>query len=249
MKPEESIPKHKIAELGQTIAQRAKDAEAIEKDYAAAMDRGNDLLADNDFNGAISAYTEALSIKPEEKEPKEKIEEAKRRELAQNEAAIAFEQLLADARTQISAGELRRAEELLNRAKNEAPGDDRPQKMLDEIAEIIKVRAEYDGLMSSAESKASSKDYEAAIEYFEKAKQLILSESKPDKRIADMNRLIAQEGDTKEMEELYADNMRKGGLAEGAERFEEALSFYQNALGVKAGDRACLLYTSPSPRD
>ncbi len=76
--PNEAEPKLKIKEAEDALkAVQLAEASAKEKQakYDAAILKGQQLFAANDYNAAKSAYSEAMQIKPEESEPKTKIAE------------------------------------------------------------------------------------------------------------------------------------------------------------------------------
>ena len=91
--------------------------------------------------------------------------------------------------------------------------------------------------MQEAEQLAISKNYIKAIILFEQAKVIKNDETKPQERIDELNKIIADQSSQAEKDELYKDYMTKGGLSQTAKSYEMALSHFQNALSVKENDQ------------
>lgn len=78
----EKHPTKRIAEIEKIIERlrlekvRESEAEA-EAEYAAAVKRGDDAMSDKKYENAISAFEDALELKPDEQYPKSRIERAR----------------------------------------------------------------------------------------------------------------------------------------------------------------------------
>jgi tetratricopeptide (TPR) repeat protein len=233
LKPNEQLPKDRIAAMRTAIEQSKAQAEMDQK-YKDAMKRGDDLMAQEDYLAAIEAFNEALSYKPNEKEPVEKAAEAERLEKAKSsEADQQYEKILNVARKKMDGGDFDRAEELLDRAITLKPSDQRPKDMLEEIAELKKKEAEYTSLMAAADNLAGSKSYEEAKAKYEAASSVKPNEQLPKDKIAEMNRLIAEAANADRTDELYDQYMADGDKYRNKEEYEMALNSFRNALGAK----------------
>lgn len=236
LKPNEQLPKDRIAAMRTAIEQSKRQAE-IDQKYNDAMKRGDDLMAQEDYLAAIEAFNEALSYKPNEKEPVEKAAEAERLEKAKSsEADQQYEKILNVARKKMDGGDFDRAEELLDRAITLKPSDQRPKDMLEEIAELKKKEAEYTSLMAAADNLAGSKSYEEAKAKYEAASAVKPIEQLPQDKIAEMNRLIAEAANADRTAELYNQYMADGDKYRNKEEYEMALNSFRNALGAKPND-------------
>jgi epidermal growth factor receptor substrate 15 len=236
LKPNEQLPKDRIAAMRTAIEQSKGQAE-IDQKYNDAMKRGDDLMAQEDYLAAIEAFNEALSYKPNEKEPVEKAAEAERLEKAKSsEADQQYEKILNVARKKMDGGDFDRAEELLDRAISLKPSDQRPKDMLEEITELKKKEAEYTSLMAAADNFAGSKSYEEAKAKYEAASSVKPNEQLPKDKIAEMNRLIAEAANADRTDELYDQYMADGDKYRNKEEYEMALNSFRNALGAKPND-------------
>jgi len=236
LKPDEAFPKQRAADLAELMS-KEKEAITINEKYAEAMAKGDDLMTHKDYLGAIREYNKALALKPNEQEPVDKATEAERLEKAKdNDENSQYEKIITVAQKKIDAAEYDRAIELLERAQKLRSGDDRPKQML-ELINIIKMKeAKYIALMEKGNELAGRKDYQAAINEFEKAKSVQPSATEPDDRILAMRKLLADSESANQKEELYLEYMNKGLKLKENKSYEQALSQYSNALNVKPND-------------
>lgn len=240
LKPNESLPKTKIQEL-EGLLNDASAQKAIDEKYKAAIKRGDDLVAQKKYIEAIKEFNDALNIKPDEKEPVDKANEAERlAKESETEGDEQYEKILTAAQSKIDVKEYVKAIELLNRALSLKPSDPRPQELLSEIDRLKKVDAEYDALMKKGDDLASNKSYEEAKNTFATALSKKPLESLPVEKIAEMDRLISESSSNNQKEALYRDYMSKGNSEFSSKEYVMALSQYQNALSVKPNDAAAL---------
>lgn len=236
IKPNESLPKTKIAEL-ESLIRDANAQKLIDEKYQAAMKKGDDFMANKDYLQAIKEYNAALTIKPDEREPVDKAAEAAR--LAQDsetEGDQQYEKILTVAQGKIDGKEYTKAIELLNRALTLKPSDPRPQEMLNTIDKLKRIDAEYDALMKKGNDLAASKSYEEAKSAYTNALSKKPAESLPVEKIAEMDRLMAESASNNQRDQLYNDYMTKGNIEFGKKEYALALSHFQNALSVKEND-------------
>lgn len=236
IKPEESLPKEKIAEIDGLIAANKEEQERIDQEYKKFMDKGDELMAAENYLDAIEMFNSALALKPSEKEPVEKAEEARRLEEAKGDADREYEKILTVAQKKIDAGDFDRARELAERAKGLKPADPRPQTLLDKIDQLEVIEREYNELLKKGDDLASSKNYSDAKAAYEEASRKKPSEQLPKDKIAEMDKLMDSAASIAQKEELYIEYMADGNKYQGKESYEQALSSFQDALSVKPGD-------------
>lgn len=237
VKPAETLPKTKIAELTALIKANAESQAAIDKEYDAAMKRGEALMTSEDYLAAITAFNEALGLKPSEEEPKERAAAAEEAERQKGDGDAQYEKILTVAEEKIKTGNYDKAEELIARAKMFKPEDKRPEDLLEQVKALRLRDKKYDDSMAAGEVEAGKKNYADAITQFEKAKSLKPGEALPMNRIEEMNRLLKDASSANQKDALYKSYMEKGQAAMTGEKFVEALGHYQNALSVKTGDQ------------
>jgi len=236
-KSNEQMPKDKVKELEALKLGDAKQREIDEK-YAAFMKKGKDLMANKNYLDAIKEFNLALEQKPTEKEPSDLAAEAERLEKEKkNEGDVLFEKILTAAQNKIDEKDYVNARKYANQAAYNRNDDQRPKDLLKKIDELEKQQNDYTAKMMEAETFASAKEYTKAIGFFEQAKTIKPDETKPQERIDELNKLIADQSSEKEKEQLYKDYMTKGSLSQTSKQYEQALSHYQNALEVKKNDQ------------
>lgn len=236
VKPAESEPKDKIIELQDRIKGQADQAK-IDAEYMALMKKGDDLMAKEEYLDAIDEYNKALALKPSEKEPVEKAEEAARLEKAKHqEVDEQYEKILTVAEKKLDEGDYDKAIELANRAKNLKPTDPRPDKLMQRIEQKKKIDADYAKLMSEADALASNENYVEAKTKYQQASNKKPEEQLPIDKVAEMDKLIDDAQSSAQADELYKEYMSNGERYQRQEKYDQALSEFQNALSAKPND-------------
>jgi len=240
--PKEFYPQKKIAEIDEINAKLMKNSEA-DKAYRAIIDKGDVLAKEEKYLAAINEYNKALVIRPTDKEPKEKADEAERLDRAKGDVANKqFEKIITTSRVKIEEEDYDKAVELLNRAISlrspERKSDRRPEEMLAEIDKLKRVAASYKEKISSAEKFASEKNYERAIAKFEEAASLKKNEELPSKRIEELKKAQSELLGAAEKENAFNDNFKKGNTAKAAKSYVLALENFNKALIYKPDNQA-----------
>jgi epidermal growth factor receptor substrate 15 len=236
LKPNEALPKTKIADLKALIG-NSNAQKAIDEKYKAALKKGDDLMAQKKYLEAIKEFNNALTIKPEEREPVDKAAEAARLEKAsETDGDQQYEKILTAAQGKIDNKEYVKAIELLNRALLLRPADTRPKELLDYIESLKKIDADYNALMTKGNDLAGSKSYEEAKSAYSSALSKKPNESLPVERINEMDRLILEAASSNQKDQLYSNYMSKGNVEFSKKEYVIALSQFQNALSVKPND-------------
>lgn len=236
-KPNESLPKTKIAELEEKKKLNANQA-AINAKYNEAMKKGKDLMSAQKYLDAIKEFNIANSLKPEEKEPVDLAAECERLEKEKgNDENEKIEKILTVAQAKFEEKDLVKSKELAQRYLTFRQNEPRALELLKKIADYELAEKNYAAKMLEAEKLVADKSYEKAIKAFEQAKLIKPTETKPQERIDDVNKLIADQASASEREAIYKDFMTKGALSEKAKSWDQALVNYQSALNVKPGDK------------
>ncbi len=146
IKPLEQFPKDKIAEMDKllkTKAYKQSAGQVADKDYLAAVARGDAAFKENSFANAKVAYNEALTYKPNEQYPKDKLAEIAQIEKARGQAQ-ADKDIQLKYSTAISRGDIAFSKKDYHTAKpayEEAlsykPSEKYPKDRLKQIADIL----------------------------------------------------------------------------------------------------------------
>jgi tetratricopeptide (TPR) repeat protein len=194
IKPGDPYPANKMTEIDRISqeeklsAERARAAET-EKQYQAALVQADNLFKNKDYQGAIEAYNRALSMKPNELYPKQRI--------SQINNTVAAEEA-------------------------------RKQRETD---------AGYQTALAAAEKSFAAKDYPAAKGYYQQALQFKPDDEALKSKIAEMERLTAEEAQKKQQQEetgkRYLAAVQKADQLFAAKNLDAAKSAYQEAQSIK----------------
>jgi hypothetical protein len=241
IKPESPEPDARIADA----QQRMKDAEAqakIDQEYQALIQKGDDLVAKEEYLEAIKAFNEALSLKPTEQEPVDKAREAE--ELAKNsqsEENKALDKNLRIAEEKVEEAEYDRATAILDATEKLGPGEEHVQQikaLRERIKQYRKRDADFGKHMTEGQQAFETKKYEKALQAYKAANSLKPEEEEPQLKIAEIEEILSKMANSKQLEELYQEYMERGATLQTEKDYEAALTAYQNALETKKGDLA-----------
>lgn len=241
LKPESKEPAARIAEAEQRRKDEAAQAK-IDKEYRDILDKGDELVAKEDYLGAIEAYNKALVLKPTEEEPAEKAREAE--ELSKSslsEVNKQFDKNLRIAEEKVEAGEYDRANAIISTTEGLDPGPEhteRIKELRDRIKTYKKRDSDYAKFIKEGQKAFDDQNFEEALTAYNAATDLKTEEEEPKARIAEIKTILSAEASVKEREGLYTEYMDKGAKRQAEKEYEASLLAYQNALSAKDGDLA-----------
>nr|WP_320022182.1 hypothetical protein [uncultured Draconibacterium sp.] len=210
LKPEETYPKDKIAEIDRILEQQA-----IDEKYRSVIVVADGHFRTQSYDDARLQYEIALGVKPDEKYPKEQIQkidairENERQQLAQEQA---------------NAEDLERRREQLAALEEELD----EQRILEESG----LNVLYDEIIKKADGSFDIEQYNVSRAWYYKAQDLKPEESYPPQRIAEINRIL---GDMM-LSERDREYQRFIDLADESYRNNElavARGWYNRALSQK----------------
>ncbi|NRA10620.1 MAG: hypothetical protein HRT57_01535, partial [Crocinitomicaceae bacterium] len=238
VKPSDPAPSARIAELEEEMKDSAEQTEK-DKEYDAFMKKGEELLAKEEFLKAIKEFNSALTVKPEERAPVDRAAEAEK--LAKESTSDFDRQIkknLDAADKKIDENNYTRALEIIANTEKMSPEEPRVKQLRERITLLKKQDKAYDDLMTAGNTLANAKDYKEAKLKYEAASLKKPSLDLPKEKIEEMKGLIKNAASAAQKDELYSEYMSKGAKRQIDEEFEFALSSYQDALSIKAGDVA-----------
>lgn len=219
-----------------------KAQKEIEEKYQKALKDGDQLLASNKFDEAIAKYNEALDIKPNEKLPKDKIEEVneKRNNLEQDKLNKEFEDLLAKGEDLKKQEKYDEAIKIFEQASNLKPKDKTPIVKIKEINDFLtnkaKNQAKYDELIANADNLFDQKEYIRARDIYKESLQLIPNEEKPKAKLEEIKKLLDEkekaDNEAKNKQAAYEKLIKEADKLVSNKDYEEAKKRYQEASTV-----------------
>ncbi|MFA9370666.1 MAG: hypothetical protein ACERIH_03065 [Labilibaculum antarcticum] len=263
LKPSESYPKNQIKRIEvllERLALADRKQKEIDQKYGEELEAGDKFLKEEQFSVARHHFNAALSIKPKEEYPKEKLAEiAKRVEALKlsDEEVLAnnptnFETKLSIAKEReyasiIASGDesfkashytvaivmYERALDLFDR--------EYPKKQLKEIDKLIKegknseLIEEYRKLIARGDKALTNKNFSVAKFYYQQAKELDTSEKYPDAQLERIEELINSKKNQK-LEVEYESAIHKADSAYSKGNYSVARFYYKKAENLKSNE-------------
>ncbi len=231
IKPKETLPQEKLAEIETLMAEQAKK----EQSYLAAIQKGDDALAAKSFDEAKKAFQEASAIKPSEEYPKNKIKEIDDF-IAKNAAKEqAYKDAIANGDKAFSSADYAAAKTAFEEANGIKPKETYPTQKIAEIegilAENAKKEQAYAAAIASGDQALASSNYEAAKIEFQKAGELMPDEKYPKDKLSEIEAIIAEQN---KKNEAYQKAISEGDDLLAKQQYEAAKTAYQTAIELKA---------------
>ncbi len=217
IKPEETYPRNKIAEIDRLLAQREQQA-AIARQQNETDDKYRQAitLADNSFKqesyqAAKLQYQEALNIKPEEVYPRTQIDR--------------IDQLLSALSEPVTMVTEEKPQVVVQA--------DSPKT---NYTSIINTKNEYNELIKAADESYLRKDYTVAQFYYYKAKAAQPQNPYPQQRIKEISQLIDQSLRSDQVS-AYNDAIRQADKEFADKNYGIARFYYNKALETKSWEQ------------
>lgn len=244
VKPAEQFPKDKIKEIDAKLAEIAQK-NAIEKQYATAIEEGDIAFKAKNYQASISSYKKALGIKKGEKYPTDQISLAEKN-IAELEAEKArdenYKKAIAEADAAFSSKKYQDAIKAYNNALSIKANEQYPK---DKIAEANKAIADaqakaeldenYKNIIADADKKFSGEKWQEAKAAYNEALKL-KKEDYPSKQIVAIDAKLAEIAAKNEAEKAYNDAITKADNLFKENKLTDAVAQYQAALSIKANE-------------
>jgi len=255
IKPSEQYPKTKLAEIDKLLG-AAEAEKQKEQQYKDAIAKADASFGTKDYASAKNSYTQASTIKPAEKYPKDKIAEIDKllADLASQKSAAEkdkqYNDAIAKADKLFGTKDYSNSKSAYNEALGVKPSEQYPKQ---KIAEIDKLLADLDAQKSAASKQKEidekykaaiakgdgafgTKNYTTARAGYTEASQIKPAEQYPRQKIAEIDKLLADLASQKfagEKEQQYKDAITRGDKLFATKFYDDAKSAYNDALGVK----------------
>ncbi|UTW61086.1 tetratricopeptide repeat protein [bacterium SCSIO 12741] len=238
LKPGEAAPKTKIAEAKKAKEEAAKLAaqQKLDAEYQAAVGKADDLFKQKKWDESVTAYQEALKIKPGETHPKTQITEAGRLKEEEKQAAIRekYDAVIAEADGLLKSSEFDQAKAKYEEASKILPSETYPgtkMKECDDLklqAEKAKIKSQYDELVKAADALLEQEKFDEAKAKYQEAQNVMPHESHPATMIAEADRRKEDKAKQATRAE-YDAAVAQGNDLLANEKFDEAIAQYKAA--------------------
>jgi len=232
IKPGEAYPQDKIKETDGRIAEAAR-LKTLEDRYKTSIGKADQLLTAKSYDQAKTEYNNALSIKPGEQYPADKIKEIesilaeiRAREEAYKASVLKADQMLSDKKFDEARTEYENALTI-------KPNEQYPKNKIDEInkklVELQGRKKTFDDLVIKGDNSFNDRDWGKSREYFQQASGLFPEEKYPKDRLERLTTVI---------DSIYRANKGKydKAIAEADKfyngfEFDKAIDGYTEAAG------------------
>ena len=275
IKPEESYPPQMISQIDgliadqQRVAQEAAEAEAArlaaiqaekDKNYADAIARADNLFNEKNYENSRNEYRSALTIKPEETYPQQRIDEIGNLLAQLSAAQKAYEEAVAKGDREFRGESWDAAIVAYNDAKKAKADETYPDEQLAKIDSIVTTREQlareaaeaeaarlaaiqaekdknYADAIARADNLFNEKNYENSRNEYRSALAIKPEETYPQQQISEIDRLLKELADAKAAQEAL--DRQYAGLIQQADRMFSAKSYnpskenYQKASDLK----------------
>lgn len=250
--PDKEPAPEKLAAAQEALAAQQAAAE-LEKRYLDLLSEARNAIKKEEYTDAEASLNEALTLKPDEREPKELLDEIAEK-IAEQQKREQYESLVASADEKFedenytsAIADYRAALELFGTEKyprDQISEAERIMSERDAAAEAEAEReAEYQRLIDLGESNLSDDKLEAALRNFEDAAKVKEEERYPKEKAEEIRQLIedrkaasaaeAAEAEAAELERAYQDKVREADELFSAEKLEAARAAYEEASDIK----------------
>ena len=212
-----------VGAQAETIRGILKERSDKQEAYNTAIELGNNLLEEENFDAAIMQFEAAKAIFPNDNLPKERIAEAKRLQSVYNEKVSRFNNLMEEANNLSLRKNFDGAIQKLNQALEIFPNDSQALAKLGELQGAKATNDRYNTIIAEADQLYESKAYKEAKTKYQSALSVVAGDAYATDMLSRLDPLIAQQ-DAEEAARIAAEEeaARLAAEAEAARLAAEA---------------------------
>jgi tetratricopeptide (TPR) repeat protein len=228
--PNEQYPKQKIDEINRLLAEQQKlldEQQAIDNSYKQSISKADELFTRRQYDLAKSEYNKALSIKPDEQHPKNRITQidnllANQQKARQTEEN--YKNAIAEADRLFSLKNYTEAKTSYTRALEFKPGEAYPRTQVSKIDNLLadaeRARQEelarqqqYDSFIKQGDNYFSASNYQQAKESYQKALSIKPREQYPKVKISKIDEMLSLLAQQKKQSSTSTATSRQTGIS------------------------------------
>ncbi|MBN1338887.1 MAG: hypothetical protein JXA03_06155 [Bacteroidales bacterium] len=231
--PSESYPKGMIDKINETLnANRDKD-----ELYAKAISDADHFFDQKDYANAREEYKNALSVKPGEKYPADRISDIDAIVSEQQQKEDDYQLALKNGDAMMTALKYAEARTEYEKALAIKPGDPYLTGRIEEAGRIMgnlkATQESYDKSIADGDAFFSDSEYDKALKEYENALLIMPGQPYPSQKISEINAL---KKDLASKEALYSKSIADANKKLEKTDYPGAVNAYQEALTYKPGD-------------
>ncbi len=238
IKPDASLPKIKMAQIDSLVEVKA-EKQRIETAYKKAVKNADSLLNVKNYDAALTAYSEALKLKPQDKYAQKQkqsvaktiasIEKAKKIQQEYDKTVANADNLLKNKKYELAKVEYQKALGIKS-------AEQYPRQKINEIDKILvqlekEKEQRYLQAMSQAQSLFSQKNYTKALLKYQEANSIKPDEKEPLQKIDECNGFIAEQ--LKKIKAQYDLAIADADKYYAAKIYDRAIKAYKRAAKIK----------------
>ncbi|OFZ15563.1 MAG: hypothetical protein A3D92_03945, partial [Bacteroidetes bacterium RIFCSPHIGHO2_02_FULL_44_7] len=229
------------------LNQGEQNAAELEKKYNEAIAAANKLYDEKSYVASRDKYEEALSLKPKEKFPSDRIVELdaliaaqKKEELVKDQEDFEYNNLITAADNLKAQNKLEGAiakyKEALTKKDEQYPKDQIATltETLEKRAKELENQAKYDAAIKSADAFLKQNSLLAARDNYTEASKLKPSEQYPKDKLAEIDKKLKVEDEKNAIKQKYDDAIAAADALFAANNFTGAKAKYEEALTFEA---------------
>lgn len=223
-------PKEQLKRIDIELTQLAQKA-AIEKQYNNAMMRGNETFQQQAYQDALTAFNQAINIKPGDEQAQIKINETQNK-IQQQENEKRYAELINKADQQFASKAWQPARELYSQALTIKPTETYPSAQIDKIDQQLNTNQQIENLLTEANTAFADQQYTQAKSLYQQVLQLQTDHAISKNRITEIDRLLQQQ----DIDQQYASAINLADQAFEQKQFKQAQTGYQQASSLKPNE-------------
>jgi len=261
LKPNNSELTQKINEIDNLIKQEEinlQKQKSIEEAYSNSINQADKLMAEKKYDEAKILYKNALSIKPQESYPLQKLkqideiekkEELSKQKALKQEIESKYNALLDEADKLYKEKNYQQAYEKYFQAFSLKPDEVYPKQKIEQLKKIIdsetkkqeELNIAYQKLLTKAKEEEKAGNYENARSLYVSALKYQPNSEELKKKLSEIDIILETKKQQQEekvlKEKNYAEEIRKADYYLQNKQYDLAIQSYQNALKYKPDEK------------
>ena len=230
LKPDEKHPRNRIAEIDAKLAERATSAEAYEESVQLAMQ----YYEKEEYEASLAQFRNAEKFRSLDTEKTSIVNEITN--LLEKEKA--FREALDKADKLFLTQDYTSASDQYNQVLVLKPGNEHSLTRINEIDSILarfgQIEESYANAIRTGDNAFQTKEYEKAVDAFKQAQSLKPDEAYPVSRVKEIQAILDE---IRAKQLAFDQNIRDADNMFDLRQFQQAVSFYQEALKYKPEDQ------------
>ena len=236
LKPSENYTKLKINEIEKMQNEKTLQKE-LGENYTAAIANGDKFLSASKYTEALSAYKQALTLKPDETYPALKTSEINTLIAKQKSDADNYAQAIRTGEKAQAAENYSLALTSFINAEKIKPTETYPKQQIIEIKAQIAAQQEkeekYTKAVNSGDQLFANKEYSGALAAYNEAAKLKKYEKYPQDQIFKINKIIS---DSHSSDDSYTLAITEGDKLFGMKEYTDAITAFNKAASLKPAE-------------